>query len=167
MTITARLVDAIPLPMIYVRFRTALQDTAIAGEVGKAFGTLGRFMATAQVKAVAPPLAIYSDWNGRLVTVDVGFPVAESELAKATGEIHAGRTPAGPAMKAIHHGSFDAIKHTYGALQKAIEGKGGHVGDVSWEIYFNDPATTAPKDLVTEVYMRLADAPAASAAQRS
>ena len=166
-SITARLVDAIPLPMIYVRFRTSLQDAAIAGEVGKAFGKLGQFMATTQIRPIAPPLAVYSDWNKQLVTVDVGFPVAEFELGKVTGEIHAGRTPAGPAMKAIHHGSFDEIKETYGVLQRAIESKGEHVGGVMWEIYFNDPATTPPKDLVTEVYMRLADAPAATAAQRS
>jgi len=167
MSITTRLIDAVPLPMIYVRTRTAMRGDAISSEVGKAFELLGRFMAEEHVKAVAPPLAVYSEWNGRLVTIDVGFPVAESELAKAKGDIHAGKTPSGPAMKAIHHGPFESMKDTYAALERAIEDHGGHVGDVSWEIYFNDPATTAPKDLVTEVYMRLTDVAAASATRQA
>lgn len=166
MSVTARLIDAVPLPMVYVRSRTAMQGEAIGTEIAKAFDTLARFMTESDVRSVAPPLAIYSEWNGRLITIDVGFPVDEDALGKVTGEIRAGHTPSGPAMKVIHHGPFETIKDTYAILERAIEDKGGHVGDVSWEIYFNDPATTPPSEHVTEVYMSLANVPAVGTAER-
>jgi DNA gyrase inhibitor GyrI len=165
MQFTTRTIDAVATPMIYVRSRSSMNGTEIARAVEAAFGTLGRFIADNQVTPLGPPLAVYSDWTGALVTVDLGFPVSEADAAKATGDVRAGKTPAGPAMKATHRGSYDKLKDTYALMEKAIEAEGGRMGDVSWEVYFNEPGKTPEADLLTEVYVRLAD-PAAKAVAR-
>jgi effector-binding domain-containing protein len=165
MELTTRTIDALATPMIYVRSRSSMNGAEIARSMETAFGTLGRFIADKQVTPLGPPLAVNGDWTGALVTVDLGFPVSEADAAKAAGDVRAGKTPAGPAMKATHHGSYDKLKDTYALVEKAIEAEGGRMGDISWEIYFNEPGTTPEADLVTEVYVRLAD-PAARAVAR-
>jgi effector-binding domain-containing protein len=111
-----------------------------------------------QQKAVvplAPPLAVYRGWDGRSVTVDVGFPVGAADAAKATGEIRAGQTPNGAAIKAVHRGPYAGLKDTYALLDKAMKAEGFEAGEVSWEIYYGEPGKTPDEDLITEIYMQL------------
>ena len=140
-----------------------MQPDQIGKAMEQSFSTLGRFFAEKGVTPLAPPLAIYSDWNGRLVTIDVGFPVTEADAAKASGEVKAGKTPAGPAVKTVHRGSYDKLKDTYAELDEAMKARGQHPSGRCWEIYFDEPGKTPEADLVTEIYMQLSEPAAKSA----
>jgi effector-binding domain-containing protein len=164
MSITTRVIDAVPQPMVYVTTRTSMQPHDIRAAMEKSFAILGRFLRRADAMPLAPPLAVYRDWNGRLVTVDVGFPVSEADAAKAKGTVKAGHTPAGPAIKTVHWGSYDKLKDTYDELAKAMNAQGYAAGDATWEVYFGEPGKTPDKDLITEIYMQLAEPEAARAA---
>lgn len=161
MKLTTRVVDAVAEPMIYVSTRTSMQPSQIGKAVGSAFQLLGAFMGEKGVTPLAPPLAIYHDLRGGEVTVDVGFPVKAEDAAKASGNVRAGTTPGGAAIKTTHHGPYENFRETYDLLAQSMQAHGYTAGDMSWEVYFGDPATTDPKDLVTEIYMKLADNQAA------
>lgn len=94
-----------------------------AAEMGAVMGTsfdqLGKFMGENRVT----PLA-----------VEVGFPVAEDDLAKAAGNINAGETPAGHAVKTVHRGPYETLKVTYKALENDLKTRGIVMGKVGWEI---------------------------------
>ncbi len=163
MPLTTRVIDAVAQPMIYVRTRTSMLPREISAAMERSFAILGRFMVEGGVVPLAPPLAVYRDWQGHHITVDVGFPVTQADAAKARGGVHSGKTPAGPAVKTVHKGSYDKLKDTYVELKKAMEAKGYSGGNISWEVYFGEPGKTPEQDLITEVYMQLAEPDAARA----
>jgi effector-binding domain-containing protein len=155
MKITTRVIDAVAQPMIYVTSRSSMHPDEVRQTMERSFALLGRFMQEEAVLPLAPPLAVYRDWNGQLVTVEVGFPVSAADAAKAKGEIKAGHTPAGPAIKTVHKGPYVGLKDTYALLDEAMKSKGFRPGEVSWEIYFGEPGKTPDEDLITEIYMQL------------
>ncbi len=148
-------VELTPQPMIYVSTRSSMESQAIQQVVGDAFTVLGRFLGEAQVTPLGPPMAIYSNWSEGQITTDVGFPVSAADAAKATGNILAGSTPGGYAVKALHKGSYEGMAATYAAIEAQMASAGIAQGTVSWEVYVGDPETTPAAELITEIYMQI------------
>lgn len=140
-------------PMIYVTTRSSMQD--IQKVMATSFQTLGKFLGSAQVVPLGPPLAIYHDWTDDQTAIDVAFPVSEADAAKAKGEVLAGRTPSGFALKAIHRGSYDKFADTYAAIQAEMQRAGVAPSTRMWEVYLGEPGVTPETDLVTEIYMQV------------
>jgi effector-binding domain-containing protein len=140
-------------PMLYVSKTSTMVPDDIGKAMGEAFDALGRFVGAHQVPVVGPPLAIYRDYSAGGVTMDVGFPVAASAVDLADGEIKAGETPGGKALKAVHRGSYDTLRQTYDALGRHMAESGIPTPRYSWEVYLNEPGTTSDADLVTEIFM--------------
>ena len=67
--------------------------------------------------------------------------------------------PAGPAAVMIHKGPYSGLKAAYDALYcDWLPGSGRTPGaHASWEKYLNSPQDTAPDELLTEIYVPLAD----------
>lgn len=142
-------------PMLYVTKTSSMAPDAIGKAMGDAFGALGMFIGQNQIQVAGPPLAVYRDHTDSGVTMDIGFPVAEPDAAKAAGDIRAGKTPSGKALKAVHLGSYDSLRETYAALEAQMEKDGVPMPDRSWEVYLTDPDTTAEAEQVTEIFMPL------------
>lgn len=147
-------VDLTPQPMIYVTRRTQMAPGAIQKAMGEAFQALGAFIGAKQVPVVGPPLALYRDYEpDGSFHCDVGFPVAEAGLALAEGEVKAGRTPAGRAIKAIHQGPYDTLRDSWTELEAELKKAGTPMPPIAWEVYISDPDKTPPADLKTELYL--------------
>lgn len=146
-----------PAPMIYVTRSVGMDANEIGTTMGEAFGAIGAFIGKSGIAPAGPPLAVYRDWDeasGKM-KVDVGFPVASADTSRIEGEVTAGETPSGSALKAIHIGPYDTLRDTYGVLMAHMKEKGIPLSSVSWEVYPNDPETTPPEKLVTEIYMKV------------
>jgi effector-binding domain-containing protein len=142
-------------PILYVRRSASMAPKEISEVMGEAFGAIGAFVGKNRIAPAGPPLAIYRDWDektGRM-TVDVAFPVSGADAAKAADGVMAGETPSGKALKAIHRGPYDTLRETYDSLQEHMKKSGIPMPPIAWEVYLNDPESTAPKDLLTEIYM--------------
>ncbi len=138
-------------PMLYVRKTTLVDPATIAPVMAEAFKQLGSFVGSHGIDVVGPPLAVYRDFERGNVTLEVGVPVTAAALGQAQGEIKAGATPAGKALKVVHRGSYATLGNTYAEIEKA----GMMLAPYSWEVYPNDPSVTAPDELVTEIFMPL------------
>jgi effector-binding domain-containing protein len=140
--------------MIYVRYRTDMR--AIASVTGEAFQKLGAFIGSNGIAVAGPPVSVYHDYaaDGSM-TVDTGFPVAAPALAKAQGEIKAGQTPSGKALRFIHRGPYDGMRATYDRITAYFEQERLPMAPVCWEVYVTDPDRTAPEELVTEIFMQV------------
>lgn len=155
-TLAHETVQARPQPMVYLRYKTKMDSAVIGKQMGEAFGTLGAFVGQNQLAVAGPPLAVYHDYaaDGSM-TVDVGFPVAAAALGKAKGQIKAGQTPAGKAMKFVHVGPYDRLHETYAEIGAYFARRKLPMSPVCWEVYLSDPDKTAPDELVTEIFMQV------------
>jgi effector-binding domain-containing protein len=136
-------------PMLYVRKITTMAPDAVAPAMAEAFQELGAFVGSHGIAVVGPPLTVYHDYDRGNVTMDIGFPVAAAALGQATGDVKAGQTPSGKALKITHRGPYETLAKTYAEIEKAGIARSAY----SWEVYPNDPSTTPPEQLVTEIFM--------------
>ena len=143
-------------PMIYVTQTVSMDSEEIGRAMGEAFQKLGTFIGKEGISPAGPALAVYYDYTDTSMKLDVGFPVAAAVLGKAKGDIKAGATPSGTAMKYVHRGAYDKLRETYGEIEKDFAAKGIPMSPVCWEVYLNDPDTTPEADLVTEIFMKQA-----------
>jgi AraC family transcriptional regulator len=133
-------------------------------QIAEAFHRLGTIAAERGLYAHADPpmLALYHDdpettppaelrSDAALVVRDgVGLP---SDLSEAT-------LPAGRYAKTSHRGAYSGLGDTWARLMgEWLPRSGFRVGaGPSYEVYVTDPRTTASEDLVTDLYVPLADA---------
>ena len=98
---------------------------------------------------VTPPEAIRYD---ACVEVDEDF--------EPWGPVGVQVLPGGRFARTTHHGPYDELNRTYVALIGGWLPSSGHryAHQPSREIYLNDPDSTDPADLVTDIYLPLEDA---------
>lgn len=146
-------VELVPQPMIYVTATVPMAE--IPAFMGTAFAALGQFLGTSGVAPLGPPMAVYHDWHDGSSAVDVGFPVSSSDAQKATGDVLAGMTPGGHAVKVVHVGPYDDFPATYAKLEAAMKQAGIAGGSRMWEVYVNEPGATPAAELITEIYVQV------------
>ncbi|MDX2419164.1 MAG: GyrI-like domain-containing protein, partial [Xanthomonadales bacterium] len=100
------------------------------------------------------PMAITRAREDGSYQFDAAIPV-DFIPSGLTGNINSGLSPAGPAVRAVHHGGYDQMKHTYAKLAAYMSAHGLRQGQVSWEHYVSDPGSTTPTDMITHVYIML------------
>lgn len=158
---TFEIVNAAAQPMLFVTRTAGMDSTEIAGIMGEAFGTMAAFMGRNGIAPAGAPLAIYRDWDGKTMKVDVGFPVSSADAAitdppVTDSGVKSGWTPDGKALKAVHRGAYSELRRTYDAMESHVNQTGMKTRDIAWEVYVNDPDQTPEGDLLTEIYMPLA-----------
>lgn len=149
-------VDTVSQPILHVTRTVSMEPAEIATVMGEAFGAIGSFIGQKGIVPSGAPLALYRDWNGKTMQVDVGFPVSAADADRAEGEVRAGKTPQGRALKAVHHGPYASLQRTYEAMEAHVRENGLKTAEIAWEVYLTDPGTTPEDRLETEIYMPLA-----------
>jgi effector-binding domain-containing protein len=69
-----------------------------------------------------------------------------------SGRVHAGKSPAGQAVRLVHRGAYNHMPASYEKLAAYMAVHGIKEGRVSWEQYISDPAKTPPGEAVTHIY---------------
>ena len=59
----------------------------------------------------------------------------------------------------IHRGPYNQVGSTYKVLMESISGQGYEICGPAEEVYLNDPASTAPEELLTEVRLPVKGGP--------
>jgi effector-binding domain-containing protein len=118
------------------------------------------------VKPAGAPMTIYTD------TTDTGFkfqaavPVKAAPTVPAESEIKVGKSPAGPALKFVHRGSYDAMDTTYEAITDHLEERKLEAKELFIEQYMKDPITTPGDELVIDIYVPLKAGAGAAVGQK-
>jgi effector-binding domain-containing protein len=145
-------------PMLYITTSCSARPSTIATEVKASLATVREFLDRHAIKALGPAIVSYGDMDGRLVTIEAGYPVSLADAASAQGRVLAGHTPVGPAATKIHRGSpttLEAARSDFGA---EVRQEGALVTGLSWERYL-DGDGTGPGS-VTQLYVQLLEPPA-------
>ena len=138
-----------PQPILYTSLRAARHELSHA--IAKGVGTVFMHAQKAGLALAGHPFTRYTSSGPGLLTIDVGFKLAAP--APGEGEVEAGTLEGGPAVVAVHGGSYEQLAQTYAAMERWMEENGLRPAGAPWEWYVTDPAEhPEPADWRTEIY---------------
>jgi effector-binding domain-containing protein len=153
-TFDCELREFAPVPALTIRTHTTMHDIAALFDSG--FREIAALIAEQGLKPAGPPFARYYNMEMSAIDVEFGFPVPEG--ATGRGRVSGSLTPAGKAATCLYIGPYGEVEPAYDALLKWASDNGHEVSGEAYEIYLNDPATTPPDQLKTQVCLMLSDA---------
>lgn len=143
-------------PYLYEERTCGMDPSDISAAMGEAFGTVMRFMGANGIEPAGAPMAVYYTYDPSKMTFRAGFAVSADDLEKAEAAVKGAVTPAGEALTFTHVGPYAELRNSYGVMMKHMEQNNLQLGAPTWEVYLNDPATTAEEQLETAVFVSLA-----------
>lgn len=96
------------------------------------------------------PFARYYNSDPKAFDTEAG--IAFTGTVKAPSGARVTSLPGGEAAKTVHIGSYETISSEYMRLADWLAKSGKKPGDGPWEVYVDDPDTTPPAHVKTEVY---------------
>lgn len=150
------IVEAVAEPILYIPTSSGQSEEALASALGAAYGAISRYMASRGIEHAGKPMSISHAWEENNYKFDAAIPVGRADLAPS-GNIRVGNTPSGPAVRAVHQGSYGTLGETYQKVAAFIAVNRFEHSGVTWEHYISDPGETRDRDLVTHVYFMLAE----------
>jgi len=151
-----KLIDVAEQPYIYVDRKCAMVPAEIGKAMETAFGDIFAFMQENGIEPVEGPLSVYYSYDPETVEFRAGMFVSGDDAKKASGAVKADVTPAGRVVSFAHIGPYSKLGESYGQLMGWLETEGLTIGAPTWEVYMNDPDTTPPDELHTDIYVSLA-----------
>ncbi len=136
-----------------IRLRTTTDG--LKPEIGRAYGEIMGLLGQQGVQPAGAPFAIYHNMDKNDLDVEMGFPVASA--FRAGGRVKAGALPGGRTVVAVHKGPYETMHGIYNEIAGFIAREKATAKGLCYEIYLNDPQTTDPKELLTEINFPLKD----------
>ena len=109
------------------------------------------FHTLAQTRPIGPPFAMYEGDPRDVFDLTIGFPVSGPVDPEDYGDVANEVFPSGKALIMSHVGGFDGLGSAWEAMMEVHDANGGGAPRATLEIYVNDPTTTAPEDLRTDL----------------
>ena len=140
-------------PIVYVK-GTGTWDSAYE-TITKAFKKLRGFAEKESLKIEGMPITVFTSTDDTGFQFEAALPLAEPPKNPPRGEIVAGTSPQGHALKFVHRGSYDGLDNTYEAITNFLDEKRLEARDVFIEQYVTDPLTTNEENLVVNVFVMI------------
>jgi effector-binding domain-containing protein len=139
-------------PAIVLPGKTTWDD--LYGTFRKAIADLTQIAATNGLKASGPPMIRFVSSSDDQVDYEAILPVVEvtgdpARLAPA----RPGETPAGQAIRFVHHGGYDTMEQTYDEITNHLDERGITAEDAFVEEYVRDPDKTPETEMATFIYV--------------
>ena len=145
------LLDRLAQPTLAIRTRTAVQN--LPQVLGQAYGAILQHAGPLGGQPCGAPFVAYHNMDMQALDIEIGFPFAQALAGH--GDIQVGEIPGGKAVTCVHIGPYDQVGGVYEALQKWIGVNSYMPIGVVYEFYLNDPQTTPPSELQTQVVFPL------------
>jgi effector-binding domain-containing protein len=138
-------------PIVYVK-GTGAWDSAFA-TISGALKKVEAYVDKAGLKADGLPMTIFTATDDHGFDYQAAIPLAQPPKDLPKGEIAAGQSPEGRALKFVHRGSYEAMDDTYEAITNYLDEKRLESKDLLVEQYVTDPASSDEKNLVVNVFV--------------
>jgi effector-binding domain-containing protein len=130
----------------------ATEPASIGPKMGELYGKVGRFMVANNIQGTGMPFTVYKVVSDTIWVADVAIPCATDGVS-TSGDIIAGATAGGKAVKGIHLGDYYKLDATHAEVLKYLKYKELEVAGNTYEIYVSDPGEEPDTTKwVTEVY---------------
>ncbi len=139
------------LPVLGIRTHTPVEK--LPETLGKCYASIGQYMAELGEEPAGIPYVAYFNMNMQDLDMEVGFTVPKP--MPGNGPIQAGTLPNQPVATCTHTGPYPEMRSAYEELTRWVEEKGLEASGTVYEFYLNDPATTPPEALQTQIVFLL------------
>jgi effector-binding domain-containing protein len=148
---TAERVNVPKQTLLVVAMSSRPEPAAIADAYARAYGAIGKVMGKAGASMTGPPIGIETKVTKDEYVFDAAIPVDRAvENPPAPIVVRDGYT--GPALKAVHVGSYDTMDRTAAQLGAWAAAYGYRITGPVWASYVDDPQKVAPAQVRTELY---------------
>ena len=145
------IVEAEPLDILYIVTDSRSEAGGVAASLAVAYQEITSFMAEHSIEIQAQPMAITRSWDARDYEFDAAIPVSTTDV-ELSGNVRAGKSPSGRAVRVVHRGPYDRMSPSYEKLSAYMAVHGLKEGRVSWEHYISDPGQTPADEIITHIY---------------
>ncbi|MES2906875.1 MAG: GyrI-like domain-containing protein [Pseudomonadota bacterium] len=125
-------------------------------DLPKAINALKAKLGAKNIEIADVPLVEFKTATEKTYTASILLPLVERPKEPDQG-IELDQFYGGKALRITHKGPLEKLEDTYFELQTFVEDGDFEIQDTTVERYLTDPSTTAPDDMVTEVYLLLKD----------
>jgi len=119
----------------------------------EAFGKIMTYMNEVGAKATGAPYAAY--YNMDMQNLDVEAGVFTTGGVPGKDAIQPSTLGGGKAAVCTHYGPYSTLPQGYDALMQWAKAQGHEGNGIFYEIYVDDPSTTPPDQLGTQIVMLL------------
>ncbi len=119
----------------------------------QAYGEIGAFMKSKDLKQNGAPFAIYFKYDTltMFALMDIGIPI-DKAVEKGKGRVRYEKVPPQEVIIAHYFGPYEKMAKAYWVLDQSIKEAGKHQTSGPWEIYISDPMTEKdPSKLQTDI----------------
>lgn len=141
------IVERCAQPALTIRSRVAPAE--LAATIGQSAATVFLFARDNGSTPSGALFVAYHGFDGQGLDIEIGFPFMPG--IEGRGNIHLSEIPGGKAASYRHVGSYEKLPEVRTALEQWLSINGYVVCGATYEIYLNDPQTTAPEKLETEI----------------
>jgi effector-binding domain-containing protein len=140
-------------PIVYIK-GSGTWDKAFA-IISGSLKKVEAYVTKAGLKTDGLPMTIFLATDDRGFDYEAAVPLAEAPKDAPHGEIAAGQSPDGHALKFVHRGSYDSLDDTYEAITNYLDEKRLESKNVLIEQYVTDPVTADEKNLVVNIFVMI------------
>jgi len=153
METNCEIIERQPQAVLFQRTRTPVSQ--LPELMGRVYGGIMQDLERQRSFPAGPPYAAYYNMDMQDLDVEIGIPV--SEAIAGTGKFQSGEIPGGRYAACIYTGPYHEITAGYKRLAAWMEAQGLESSGLALECYLNDPASTPPTALQTQILFRLKD----------
>jgi effector-binding domain-containing protein len=141
---------------ILVIDETSPSDTAsISKAYAEGYAQIGKIMLKNKLHQSGAPLGIDGEMTPSRFTFQAGMPIDRADLSVGAGAgdtVRLAQSYSGKALKVTHLGPYDTLSKTYDGLRAYMAAHAYTAAGPTISWYIDDPRTTPPEKLRTELY---------------
>lgn len=134
-------------PALTIRTRVSLPS--LAQTIGESIFAIAQYAGGKGFIPSGPPFLAIHGFDGLERDIEIGFPFQPG--IEGRDNIKVSEIPGGKAATYHHVGPYEHLPEIHAALEQWLNTNGHAISGATYEIYLNDPRTTAPKNLETEI----------------
>ncbi len=148
---TAEQVELKAVPLLVVSETSPWDTASISRAYADGYGQIGKFMAKNKLQRAGAPLGIDGEQTATTFTFQAGIPIERADVS-AADNVRVIQSYAGKALKTTHVGPYDTLPKTYDTYRAFMAAHAYTVAGPAISWYIDDPGTTPPEKLRTEIY---------------
>lgn len=133
--------------------RSQVAGVNITQTIGHSLFAIAQYAGESGASPAGAPFVAYHGMDGPNMDLEIGFPFAQKLDGK--NKIQASEIPGGAFASCIHVGPYEQLGAAHAALNQWMRKNGYSSAGVSYEFYLNDPQSTPPEELETEIVIPL------------